>query len=90
MTAPRPSRPWSSPGLTALAYIDDNGNRPRIAWSFRADSMHAPRKACPEGRPRHSVRVGRRDVRAIDTVAWTETLGCRAQGASLGTEGPKC
>lgn len=26
-------------GLTALPYIDDNGPRPRIAWSFRASGM---------------------------------------------------
>ena len=40
-----PFTPVEFDGLTALAYIDDNGNRPRIAWSFRADAMHAPGKA---------------------------------------------
>ncbi|WP_286175852.1 plasmid replication, integration and excision activator [Arthrobacter sp. NEB 688] len=40
-----PFTPVEFDGLTALAYIDDNGNRPRIAWSYRADSMHAPGKA---------------------------------------------
>lgn len=37
--------------LTVLAYIDDNGNRPRVAWSFRAAGMSAPRnggRAKPE------------------------------------------
>lgn len=29
-------------GLTALPYVDDSGNRPRIAWSFRADGLQAP------------------------------------------------
>ena len=29
-------------GLTALAYIDDNGSRPRVAWSFRATELVAP------------------------------------------------
>lgn len=29
-------------GLTALPYVDDNGNRPRLAWSFRAEGMTAP------------------------------------------------
>lgn len=43
-----PFTPVEFSGLTALAYIDDNGNRPRIAWSFRADSMHAPGKAAPK------------------------------------------
>jgi hypothetical protein len=43
-----PFTPVEFSGLTALAYIDDNGNRPRIAWSFRAESMHAPGKATPK------------------------------------------
>ncbi|RPF21297.1 plasmid replication, integration and excision activator [Myceligenerans xiligouense] len=29
-------------GLTALAYIDDNGARPRIVWSFKAADICAP------------------------------------------------
>lgn len=29
-------------GLSALPYIDANGARPRIAWSFRAEGMTAP------------------------------------------------
>lgn len=29
-------------GLTALAYIEDSGSRPRVAWSFRAEGMVAP------------------------------------------------
>lgn len=39
------SFPWTPvefKGLTALAWIDDNGPRPRIAWSFRAEEMVAP------------------------------------------------
>ncbi len=40
-----PFTPVEFDGLTALAYIDDNGNRPRIAWSYRAAGMHAPGKA---------------------------------------------
>ncbi|HEY8722100.1 plasmid replication, integration and excision activator [Pengzhenrongella sp.] len=31
-------------GLSALPYIDDNGNFARIAWSFKADAMRAPGK----------------------------------------------
>ena len=39
---PFPWTPVEFKGLTALAWIDDNGPRPRIAWSFRADEMAAP------------------------------------------------
>lgn len=37
--------PWTPvefKGLTALAWIDDSGPRPRIAWSYRAEEMVAP------------------------------------------------
>jgi len=40
--------PWTPVefvGLTALPYVDDSGNRPRIAWSFRAEDLCAPGKA---------------------------------------------
>jgi len=39
------SMPWTPVefvGLTALPYIDDNGTRPRIAWSFRAQGFATP------------------------------------------------
>lgn len=39
---PFPWTPVEFKGLTALAWIDDNGPRPRIAWSFRAEEMVAP------------------------------------------------
>jgi len=39
---PFPWTPVEFVGLTALAWIDDNGLRPRIAWSFRAEDMVAP------------------------------------------------
>jgi hypothetical protein len=39
---PFPWTPVEFKGLTALAWIDDNGPRPRIAWSYRADEMVAP------------------------------------------------
>ena len=39
---PFPWTPVVFEGLTALAYVDDSGNRPRIAWSFRAEGMTAP------------------------------------------------
>lgn len=37
-----PLRPVEFDGLTALPYVETTGNFNRIAWSFRADSMHAP------------------------------------------------
>lgn len=40
--------PWTPVefvGLTALPYVDDNGNRPRLAWSFRAEGMVEPGSA---------------------------------------------
>lgn len=37
-----PFTPVEFVGLTATAWIDDNGPRPRIAWSFRATDMVAP------------------------------------------------
>ena len=32
-------------GLSATPYVDDNGARPRLAWSFRAQGMTSPRTA---------------------------------------------
>ena len=46
------SFPWTPVefvGLTALAYVDDSGNRARIAWSFRAEGMVAPRSTAITG-----------------------------------------
>ena len=37
-----PLRPVEFDGLTALPYVETTGNFNRIAWSFRADAMHAP------------------------------------------------
>ena len=31
-------------GLTATPYVDENGNRPRLAWSLRASGMVEPGK----------------------------------------------
>jgi hypothetical protein len=38
-------------GLTALPYVDDNGSRPRLAWSFRAEAMTAPGKSTSSASP---------------------------------------
>lgn len=35
-------RPVEFENLTATAWIDDRGNRPNIAWSYRADAVRAP------------------------------------------------
>ena len=38
--------PWTPvefTGLTALAWIDDSGMRPRIAWSYRAEGIVEPK-----------------------------------------------
>ena len=39
---PFPWTPVEFTGLTALAWVDDSGPRPRIAWSYRAEEMTAP------------------------------------------------
>ncbi len=39
--------PWTPvefTGLTATPYVDDNGNRPRLAWSLRASGLVEPGK----------------------------------------------
>jgi hypothetical protein len=42
---PFPFTPVEFTGLTATAYVDDNGQYPRLAWSLRADGMCAPGQA---------------------------------------------
>jgi hypothetical protein len=44
-TSPLPWTPVEFVGLTALPYVDDSGNRPRIAWSFRAQGFATPGQA---------------------------------------------
>ncbi len=39
-----PFRPVEFDGLTVTPYVDDNGQRPRQAFSIRATGMHAPGK----------------------------------------------
>jgi hypothetical protein len=39
---PFPWTPVEFVGLTALPYVDDNGNRPRLAWSYKAEDICAP------------------------------------------------
>ena len=47
---PFPWTPVEFKGLTALAWIDDNGPRPRIAWSYRAEEMVAPSHGADSGK----------------------------------------
>jgi hypothetical protein len=42
---PFPWTPVEFVGLTALPYVDDNGTRPRLAWSYKADDLCEPGKA---------------------------------------------
>lgn len=46
---PFPWPPVEFVGLTALPYIAQNGSRPKIAWSFRAESMGTPASAANKG-----------------------------------------
>jgi hypothetical protein len=38
-----PFRPVEFTGLTGTPWVDDSGPRPRLAWSFRATGMVAPK-----------------------------------------------
>jgi len=40
-----PFRPVEFEGLTATPYVSDSNGRPRLAWSFRATGMKAPKSA---------------------------------------------
>lgn len=44
-TTELPFCPVAFEGLSALPYVDTNGNFSRIAWSLRAEDMHAPSKS---------------------------------------------
>lgn len=40
-STPFPFTPVEFVGLTALPWVDDSGQRPRLSWSFRADGFAA-------------------------------------------------
>ncbi|TDO62585.1 hypothetical protein EV651_106200 [Kribbella sp. VKM Ac-2571] len=40
-----PFTPVEFEGMTATPYIAENGNRPRLAWSFKAMAVRAPKSA---------------------------------------------
>lgn len=44
-TGDLPFVPVEFEGLTVTPWIDDNGQRPRLAWSYRAKGMSAPSKS---------------------------------------------
>lgn len=45
-----PFNPVEFEDLTATPYVDDNGNRPKLAWSFRASGVTSP-KVAPRSAP---------------------------------------
>lgn len=45
-------------GLTATAWVDDNGPRPRLAWSMRATDLVAPKSSAPGGGSRPAGSQG--------------------------------
>lgn len=51
-TSGLPWTPVELVGLTALPYIDDSGNRPRIAWSYRAEGFATPGQSAKAGEPK--------------------------------------
>lgn len=50
-TSPLPWTPVEFVGLTALPWVDESGQRPRLAWSFRADAMVEPGRGHTEAKP---------------------------------------
>jgi hypothetical protein len=47
-----PFRPVEFDGLTVTPYVNDNGGRPRIAYSLRATGMRAPQIGSGKPAPR--------------------------------------
>ncbi|MEV4261266.1 plasmid replication, integration and excision activator [Kribbella sp. NPDC049584] len=46
-----PFTPVEFDGLTATPYVAENGGRPRLAWSFRATGVRAPKNAPGQNKP---------------------------------------
>ena len=60
-----PQAPAGSPvvsvafeGLTATGYVDTSGSRPRIAWAFRATSVHGVPPKAQAAQPLHRPESG--------------------------------
>lgn len=56
---PFPWVPVEFVGLEAVPYVDDSGKKPRVAWSFRAESMIAPGTNTSAARPAGSTPSGK-------------------------------
>jgi len=54
-TSGLPWTPVEFVGLTALPYVDDSGNRPRIAWSFRAEGFATSVQSVKAGEPKEAA-----------------------------------
>lgn len=52
-----PFRPVEFDGLTVTPYLNENGGRARIAYSFRASAMRAPQQA-GSGKPTPRAHTG--------------------------------
>ena len=46
-----PFTPVEFDGMTATPYVAENGGRPRLAWSFRAMAVRAPKNAPGQSKP---------------------------------------
>lgn len=55
-----PFRPVEFDGLTVTPWLDDNGSRPRIAYSYRASGMRKPGTGKPATAP--SAAAGAKDA----------------------------
>jgi hypothetical protein len=49
-----PFRPVEFDGMTVTPYLNENGGRPRVAYSFRATGMRAPQVGSAKPTPRVS------------------------------------
>ncbi|MFF0339673.1 hypothetical protein [Kribbella sp. NPDC004875] len=46
-----PFTPVEFEGMTATPYVSDSNGRPRLAWSFRAMAVRAPKNAPGQNKP---------------------------------------
>jgi hypothetical protein len=46
-----PFTPVEFDGMTATPYVSDSNGRPRLAWSFRAMAVRAPKNAPGQNKP---------------------------------------
>ncbi len=53
-----PFRPVEFDGLTVTPYLNENGGRARVAYSFRASAMRAPHQHAGSGKPAPRANSG--------------------------------